>query len=192
MFANNTLICVHCGLRFPQDPKAKKSRSRMRGSGNRSYMKLILILLLIGAVYGLYSTYFKESDILSVDFSSSENLASGNLPSYMIHGSINLEKKIVKGKTNIVDFYSEYSSTCRDIAPLLKELDEKREDIAVIKIDINRRGVRTIDWQSPIARQFRLKSIPHFVIVTPSGRLKWQGKDAYDFVIQKLRVEGLA
>lgn len=152
-------------------------------------MKIVLILLFIGGVYGLYSTYFKESDVLSGNFSSSKDPPSGNLPSYMTHGSINLEEKIVKGKTNIVDFYSEYYPPCKKISPLLKKLDDRREDIAVIKIDINRRGVGGIDWQSPVARQFRLKSIPHFIIISPSGRLKWEGKDAYDFVIQKLRVE---
>jgi thiol-disulfide isomerase/thioredoxin len=88
----------------------------------------------------------------------------------MIDGSVNLEKKIVKGRTNIIDFYSEYCPPCKRIAPFLRKLDARREDIAVIKIDINRAGVEGIDWDSPVAKQFRLKSIPHFIVISPWGK----------------------
>jgi len=183
MFATNTLVCVRCGQRLPSAPKAKSSRSGTRGSGNSLLFKILVPLLLIGVIYGIYLSYFKEVDTPSGDF------PSGDFPYYMIHGPVNLEKKLVKGKTNIVDFYSEYCPPCRKIAPLLKKLDDRREDIAVIKININRRGVRGIDWQSPIARQFKLRSIPHFIIVSPSGMLRYEGKKAYEFVIEQLREE---
>ena len=191
MFATNTLVCVNCGEKFPQPRKPKGARSGTRGSENRSYMKVVLILLLIGAVYGLYTKYFKAGDFPLAGISSGKYI-SRSLPSYMIEGSVNLEKKIVKGKTNIIDFYSEYCPPCKEIAPFLKKLDDRRADIAVIKIDINRTGVTGIDWQSPIAKQFKLKSIPYFIVISPRGKLMCEGKKAYNYVVQQLRVEGIA
>lgn len=191
MFATNTLICVNCGYKFPQPRKPKWARSGTRSSGNRSYMKVILILLLIGAVYGLYTKYFKPADFLSAEIPSGR-YTSRSLPSYMIDGSVNLEKRIVKGKINIIDFYSEYCPPCKKIAPFLKKLDDRRADIAVIRIDINRTGFKGIDWQSPVAQQFNLKSIPYFVVISPWGKLMCEGKEAYNYVVQQIRVEGIA
>jgi len=154
-------------------------------------MKVILILLLIGAVYGLYTKYFKVGDFPVAGIPSGR-YTSIALPSYMIDGSVNLKKKIVKGKINIIDFYSDYCPPCKKIAPFLKKLDDKRADIAVIKININRAGVTGIDWQSPVAKQFKLKSIPYFIVISPWGKLMCKGREAYNYVVQQLRVEGLA
>jgi thiol-disulfide isomerase/thioredoxin len=154
-------------------------------------MKVILILLLIGSVYGLYTKYFKVGDFPSAGIPSGK-YTSKSLPSYMTDGSFNLKKSIVKGKTNIIDFYSEYCPPCKRIAPFLKKLDARRGDIVVIKIDINRTGVKGIDWQSPVAKQFMLKSIPYFIVISPWGKLMYEGKEAYNYVVQQLRVAGLA
>ena len=166
-------MCVHCGEKLSSIPIAKSTRSVTRFSSNDLAAKIIYALILIGVLYGAYSLFFKEGDI----------------PSYMFTGSVNLNERIVKGKTNIVDLYSEFCPPCVQIAPLLIRLDEKRSDIAIVKININRDGVSGIDWQSPVARQFKLKSIPHFIIVSPSGKLKCQGKKAYKFVLKQLREE---
>ncbi len=82
-FANNTLVCVNCGENFPQRRKPRKTWSEKRGSANRSYMKIILILLLVGAVYGLYTKYFKTIDFPSVGVASGRYTTKA-LPSYMI------------------------------------------------------------------------------------------------------------
>jgi thiol-disulfide isomerase/thioredoxin len=190
-FATNTLVCVNCGYRFPQRRKPKWARSKSRSHGNRSYMKIILILLLIGAVYGLYQKYIKPGDFMPAEIPLIR-YSSKSIPAYMITGSINLEKMIVKGKTNIIDFYSEYCPPCKRIAPFLRKLEERRGDIVVIRIDINRTGFRGIDWQSPVAQQFDLKSIPHFIVISPWGKLMFEGKDAYNYVVQQIRIEGIA
>jgi thiol-disulfide isomerase/thioredoxin len=154
-------------------------------------MKVILVLLLIGSVYGLYTKYFQPRDFLSAAIPSGR-YATKALPSYMIDGPVNLEKKSVKGRTTIIDFYSEYCPPCKRIDPFLKKLDARREDIAVVRIDINRTGVEGIDWDSPVAKQFRLKSIPYFIVITPWGKFMCEGKEAYNYVVQQLKAEGLA
>lgn len=96
-----------------------------------------------------------------------------------------------KGKTTIFDFYSDYCGPCRMISPRLEQLDQRRDDIAVIKIDINRQGVRGIDWNSPVARQYNLGSIPYFVIYDAGGRMTHEGSAAWQQVNQLLYQEGL-
>jgi thiol-disulfide isomerase/thioredoxin len=154
-------------------------------------MKVILILFLIGAFYGLYTKYFEPRDFLSAGISSGR-YATKALPSYMVDGPVNLEKIRVRGRTTIIDFYSEYCPPCKRMSPFLKKLDARRDDIAVIKININRKGVEGIDWDSPVAKQFRLKNIPYFIVITPWGKFMCKGKEAYNYVVKQLRVEGLA
>lgn len=191
MFATNTLVCVNCGQKFPERPKSKRLRNGNRKHQNRSYIRLILILLFIGAVYGLYTKYFEPGEIPTAGIPTGRYTLK-SLPAYMIEGPVNLQKMIVKGKTNIIDFYSEYCPPCKRISPFLKKLDTRRGDIVVIKIDINRTGVKGIDWDSPVAKQFMLKSIPYFIVISPWGKLMCEGKEAYNYVVQQLRVEGLA
>ena len=42
---------------------------------------------------------------------------------------------------------------------------------AVVKVDINRPDMKKIDWQSPVAQQFKLQGIPHFKVYGPDGKL---------------------
>lgn len=104
---------------------------------------------------------------------------------------IDVTPYLAGGKTTIVDFYSEYCGPCVRIAPLLKQLDEKREDIVVIKIDINRPGIRGIDWKSPAARQYKLESIPHFKIYGGTSSLEDEGEPAYKRIYKLLQESGV-
>lgn len=109
------------------------------------------------------------------------------------HGEeVDIASYVVKGKITIFDFYSEYCPPCRRIAPLLEKLAEKRDDIVVIKVDINRPGVRGIDWESPVARQYRLQSIPHFKIYGLDGKLQMEGDRAYEQVLRWIKEAGIS
>jgi thiol-disulfide isomerase/thioredoxin len=101
------------------------------------------------------------------------------------HGEqVNLDDYLVAGKTTIVDFSSEYCGPCRALAPRLEELANRRDDIVVVKVDINRPGQVGIDWQSPVARQFQLRSIPHVRIYGPDKQLQAEGRPALGQVIE--------
>jgi thiol-disulfide isomerase/thioredoxin len=91
---------------------------------------------------------------------------------------IDLNAYVVKGRTTVFDFTSEYCPPCRAIAPKLDALHAKRDDIVVVKVDINRPGVEKIDWQSPVAKQYALRSIPHFKVFGPDGKLQAEGNAA--------------
>jgi thiol-disulfide isomerase/thioredoxin len=96
-----------------------------------------------------------------------------------------------KGKTNIVDFYSDYCPPCKKISPLLRELGRKRPDLAILPVDINRQGVKGIDWASPLARQYELRSIPHFKIYDGDGALLKEGQEAWPEIFALLNAAGI-
>lgn len=101
------------------------------------------------------------------------------------HGQqIDLNQYIAAGKTTIVDFSSDYCGPCRQFAPILEQLACDREDVQVIRVDINRPDVEGIDWKSPVAQQFKLESIPAVFIFGPDRQLQMQGDDARDQVMQ--------
>ena len=98
-----------------------------------------------------------------------------------------ISKKAVKGKTTIFDFYSVFCGPCVRLAPALEKLDRKRSDIVVYKMDINRFGIRGIDWRSPLAIQYKLRSIPSFYIYNGQGKITHSGSQATRKVIELLK-----
>jgi thioredoxin 1 len=95
---------------------------------------------------------------------------------------VNIAEYVVRGKTTIFDFYSDGCPPCRALAPRLERLAESREDIALVVVDINRPGRRGIDWQSPVARQYGLHSIPHLRVFDANGNEQARGDQAYRLV----------
>ena len=84
---------------------------------------------------------------------------------------VNLTDFLVPGKFTIFDFTSEYCPPCRGYDEPLYMLHEQRDEVAVVKVDINRPMYHKIDWESPVAKQYDLHSIPHFTIYGPDGKL---------------------
>lgn len=139
-----------------------------------------------------------DSGLSSTSSSTSSPSASSDShqPGEVINGNnpgetFTIGNYVKKGKMTIFDFYSEYCPPCRKMGPMLKELDEKRGDIVVFKIDINRPEVNGIDWQSPIARQYNLGSIPHFIIFNASGDKEAEGRDAFQKIMELLNRENI-
>ena len=95
---------------------------------------------------------------------------------------VNLADYLVPGKTTVFDFTSEFCPPCRAIAPQLEKVHATHPDIAVVKVDINRPGVQGIDWKSPVAKQYKMQSIPHFKVYGPDGKLRAEGKEARPIV----------
>lgn len=99
---------------------------------------------------------------------------------------IDAKKYLVKGKYTLFDLYSEYCSPCMRTIPRLKELSLHRADIAIRSFNINRADITGIDWDSPLAKQFDLSSIPAFVIYGPNGNLIAEGEAAKSQVFRVL------
>jgi thiol-disulfide isomerase/thioredoxin len=89
---------------------------------------------------------------------------------------------VVPGKTTIFDFTSKYCGPCQAYTQPLALLHAQRDDVAVVKVDINRPGVKVIDWRSPVALQYQMNSIPHFKVYGPAGQLLAEGTAARQMV----------
>jgi thiol-disulfide isomerase/thioredoxin len=98
--------------------------------------------------------------------------AKGNKPLSIAQGErVELTDFLVPGKFTIFDFTSEYCPPCRGYDEPLLLLHRQRANVAVVKVDINRPMYHKIDWESPVAQQYGLQSIPHFTIYGPDGKL---------------------
>lgn len=112
----------------------------------------------------------------------------GAEPAVIARGeTIDLPTQLVAGKTTVVDFTSKYCPPCRAYDEPLKKLHAANAAVAVVKVDINRPDVERIDWKSPVAQQFGLKSIPHFKVFGPDGKLVAEGQEARRLVDQLIR-----
>jgi thiol-disulfide isomerase/thioredoxin len=104
-------------------------------------------------------------------------------PERIAQGSeVKITDYLVPGKTTIFDFTSEYCPPCRAVAPHLDKLHATRDDIVVVKVDINRPSFKGIDWSSPVAKQYQLGSVPHFKVYDGDGKLVAEGKPASQLV----------
>lgn len=96
----------------------------------------------------------------------------GAKPAHISRGEpVTLADHMIPGKMMVFDFYSDYCPPCVRVAPLLEQLHARRADVAVVKVDINRPGLKGIDWRSPVAQQFKLQAVPHFKVYGPDGKL---------------------
>jgi thiol-disulfide isomerase/thioredoxin len=124
--------------------------------------------------------------LVAISVSAASKDAAPAKPAKPLHVSkgaeIKLADYIVRGKTTVFDFYSDYCPPCVRVAPALEKLHRTRDDIVVVKVDINRPGQKGIDWHSPVARQFRLQSIPHFKVFGPDGKLRAEDSKASELV----------
>lgn len=153
------------------------ARTYLRATARRSASFIVLaaaISLVLGLAGQSYAGAVQEA-----------NAGRGGQP-------IDLKSLPVKGKITVVDFFSQYCPPCMQLAPLLEQLAQKRSDLAIKKVNIQRPDVSgKIDWQSPLAQQLGLQSIPHFMIFNAKGRLESQGQEATKQVIGWLKEAGL-
>jgi thiol-disulfide isomerase/thioredoxin len=84
--------------------------------------------------------------------------------------TLDLQSLRVKGKTTLIEFYSPFCPPCLRLAPLLAALAQKRRDMAIKKVNINRPAVKGIDWRSPLAQQYKIRMVPYFMIFSPRGK----------------------
>lgn len=80
------------------------------------------------------------------------------------HGrEVDLEAHLVDGKFVLFDFYADWCGPCRALEPQLLELAGRYADrLALRKVDV-------INWDSEVARQYRISSIPYMVLYGPDG-----------------------
>lgn len=175
---DNSYRCIHCGAIAPKPGPAAGIGGyppiRQEKSFFRSWMLLPLAMLAVLA----YLFFSQQNRIRAIN-----SFNPGN--------EFDVESYLQRGKINIVDYYSDYCPPCRQISPLLKKLDQRRPDLVVLAVDINRKGVKGIDFFSPLAQQVKLNAVPHFQIYDADGRLLKEGQEAHVEVMILLARAGI-
>lgn len=69
----------------------------------------------------------------------------------------NFDQVKASNKTVLLDFYADWCGPCRMVSPLIDEIAEERDDIAVGKINV--------DDDPELASQFGVFSIPTLVVL---------------------------
>lgn len=61
------------------------------------------------------------------------------------------------------------------MGPQVEVLADGFKDLTAIKVDIK-------NWDSPVAKQYNLRSIPAFVVYGKDGELKHEGQEAIHYL----------
>ena len=66
-------------------------------------------------------------------------------------------EKIAKGRV-LVDFFATWCGPCKMLAPILEEIDERKEagDLLIVKVDVDEVGV--------VAAKYGIQSIPTLIL----------------------------
>lgn len=171
--------CMHCNsILQKKDPYSAQEQASRQRQRNSSFFKpwMLFPLALLAILAYLVFVQARRSHAVNANAPGME---------------LDIENYLQKGKTNIVDFYSDYCPPCKKISPLLQKLGRMRPALAILQVDINRKGTKGIDWASPLARQYELKSIPHFMIYNAEGRLLKEGQEAWPEILALLAAAGI-
>lgn len=100
---------------------------------------------------------------------------------------IAVAKLLVAGHVNVVEYFAEEDFASRRLAASLTMLADRRDDVVVLRVDVNRPGVGGVDWESPLMKSSGIRSVPYFQVYDGSGRLQAEGKAALDQVMEMIR-----
>ena len=132
------------------------------------------------------STLWRAPALLAFAVASLSAATPPVQPITISHGDlIEVSEHLVPGKTVVFGFFSEFSAPCpcepcSSMGDPLAVLQGERSDLVVVKVNIDRADASGIDWNSPVARQFSLRRLPHFKIFGPDGELVTQDDQKTD------------
>jgi copper chaperone CopZ len=76
-----------------------------------------------------------------------------------------LDKLRVPAKYTVFDVYADWCGPCREVDERLRQLVEKRPDLAVRKLNV-------VDFDTPLARELgaRFEALPYVIVFSPAGK----------------------
>jgi len=81
------------------------------------------------------------------------------------HGAqVDITKHLALGNVTVVDFYADWCGPCKQLSPTLEQMARTDPEIALRKIDI-------VNWNTAVAKQHNIHSIPQVNVYNRGGRL---------------------
>ena len=81
------------------------------------------------------------------------------------HGAqVDITRHLAPGNVTVVDFYADWCGPCKQISPSLEQMASTDPEIALRKIDI-------VNWNTAVAKQYGIHSIPQVNVYNRGGRL---------------------
>jgi thiol-disulfide isomerase/thioredoxin len=81
------------------------------------------------------------------------------------HGAqVDISKHLALGNVTVVDFYADWCGPCKQLSPSLEQMARTDPEIALRKIDI-------VNWDTAVAKQHNIRSIPQVNVYNRGGRL---------------------
>ena len=84
---------------------------------------------------------------------------------------VDLNDHVRAGEITVFEFHSDQCASSQRMSQTLEELDRVDDGLIVKKVSIDRPGVSGIDWNSPVAEQYDIQSVPHLVIYLRSFKI---------------------
>ncbi len=110
-------------------------------------------------------------------------------PDFFVERWLNTASVDTRGKVVIIDFWATWCGPCREAIPELNDFAKKFKDKVVV-IGISDEAVDTvsgfmqktamnynvgIDSKKRMAKSLGVKGIPHVIVISPDGIVRWQG-----------------
>src|SRR5437588_6135824 len=81
------------------------------------------------------------------------------------HGAqVDIARHLALGNVTVVDFYADWCGPCRQLSPSLEQMAITDPEIALRKIDI-------VNWNTAVAKQYNIRSIPQVNVYNRGGNL---------------------
>ena len=85
--------------------------------------------------------------------------------------ALDVKSCLENDKITVIEFYSKHNSDCDQMKVVLEYLSAHRPDLAIRLVNIDRKGQKGPDYNSPLAQQLKLKRVPAFEIYNRQGDL---------------------
>jgi thiol-disulfide isomerase/thioredoxin len=97
--------------------------------------------------------------------------------------TVDIETLMVPGGIMIFDFYADWHAPCRELDPQLRMLAQSQDKVYLRRINM-------LNWDTPLARQYALKSIPSVWIYDGEGEMVASGLSGFDAIRAAVRKAG--
>lgn len=92
-------------------------------------------------------------------------------------------RSFLSSKTPTVFYvHSGHCKYCQQMEPLIQKLASETGEAKFVEVQLDRRGVDEIDYNSPAGEQFKIDAVPAFVVYGKDGRIQLIGAEARDYV----------